>query len=236
MCNRRRAGRESAGAAGGAPTITNGIAGYTVGDNAPTPNTFDVDTLVTGGVANIDPSSLTIVTPAPAGDATSTLASSSSHGLITTTFAVDGSGNTLATGTFSLTFGVCAPGTATYSATNPTCSTGTLTYEPISNQNMGDEFKSSAKPRTSMKASASPPWSRRPCPRRDLHLTNAARASAFRPASTASPSTTPMSSRPSCRCPPASPTCPVPSVSTGGDANTIGPGHREILHRNRHGL
>jgi hypothetical protein len=130
----------TAGAAGGAPTITNGIAGYTVGSNAPTPNTFDVDTLVTGGVANVDPSSLTIVTPAPAADATSTVSSTSSNGLITTTFAVDGSDNTVATGTFGLTFGVCAPGTATYSATNSTCSTGTLSYAPSSNQDMGDQF------------------------------------------------------------------------------------------------
>jgi hypothetical protein len=130
----------TAGAAGGAPTITNGIAGYTVGSNAPTPNTFDVDTLVTGGVANVDPSSLTIVTPAPTADATSTVSSTSSNGLITTTFAVDGSGNTVATGTFGLTFGVCAPGTATYSATNSTCSTGTLSYAPSSNQDMGDQF------------------------------------------------------------------------------------------------
>ena len=63
----------SAGAAGSAPTITNSIAAFTVGENEPTPNTFDLDTLVQGGVANIDTSSLTIVTPAPAGDATSTL-------------------------------------------------------------------------------------------------------------------------------------------------------------------
>jgi hypothetical protein len=131
----------TAGAAGGAPTVTNGIAAFTVGDNTPAANTFDVDTLVQGGVANIDPTSLTIVTPAPAGDATSTVASSSSHGLVTTTLAVDGSGNVLATGPFSLTFGVCSPGTAAYSATDPTCSTGTLTYEPTSNQNMGDELK-----------------------------------------------------------------------------------------------
>ncbi len=131
----------SAGAAGSAPTITNSIAAFTVGENEPTPNTFDLDTLVQGGVANIDTSSLTIVTPAPAGDATSTLNSTSSHGFLTTTFAVDGSGNTLATGPFSLTFGACAPGTATYSASNSACSTGTLTYEPSSNQNMGDELK-----------------------------------------------------------------------------------------------
>jgi hypothetical protein len=130
-----------AGAAGSAPTITNGIAAFTVGENAPTPSTFDVDTVVQGGVANIDPTSLTIVTPAPAGDATSTVTSSSSHGFITTTFAVDGSGNTLATGPFGLTFGACSPGTATYSATNSACSTGTLTYDPSSNQNMGDELK-----------------------------------------------------------------------------------------------
>jgi hypothetical protein len=130
----------TAGAAGGAPTVTNGIAGYTVGANDPTPNTFDVDTLVQGGVANVDPSSLTIVTPVPAADATSTVSSTSSNGLITTTFAVDGSGNTVATGTFSLTFGVCAPGTATYSATDATCSTGTLSYAPSSNQDMGDQF------------------------------------------------------------------------------------------------
>ena len=131
----------SAAAAGSAPTITSGIAAFTVGENAPTPSTFDVDTLVQGGVANIDTSSLTIVTPAPAGDATSTLTSSSSHGFLTTNFSVDGSGNTLATGPFGLTFGACSPGTATYSATNSACSTGTLTYEPSSNQNMGDELK-----------------------------------------------------------------------------------------------
>jgi hypothetical protein len=131
----------SAGAAGSAPVITNGIAGYTVGSNAPAANTFDVDTLVQGGAASIDPSSLTIVTPAPVGDASSSVTSTASNGLITTTFAVDGSGNTLATGTFGLTFGICASGTATYSASSPSCSTGTLSYVPSSNQNMGDELK-----------------------------------------------------------------------------------------------
>jgi hypothetical protein len=131
----------SAGAAGSAPTVTNGIAAFTVGDNDPGANTFDVDTLVTGGAANVDSNSLTVVNPAPAGDATSTVASSASHGFITTTLALDGSGNVLATGPFSLTFGVCAPGNDTYSAGNSACSTGTLTYAPSSNQNMGDELK-----------------------------------------------------------------------------------------------
>ena len=131
----------SAGAAGGAPVVANGIAGYTVGSNAPSANTFDVDTLVQGGAASIDPTSLTIVTPAPAADATSTVTSTASNGLITTTFAVDGSGNTVATGIFGLTFGICASGTATYSASSPSCSTGSLSYDPSSNQDMGDELK-----------------------------------------------------------------------------------------------
>ena len=128
-------------AAGGTPVVANGIAGYTVGSNAPSANTFDVDTLVQGGAASIDPTSLTIVTPAPAADASSTVTSTATNGLITTTFAVDGSGNTVATGTFSLTFGVCAAGTATYSSSSPSCSTGTLSYVPSSNQDMGDELK-----------------------------------------------------------------------------------------------
>ena len=130
-----------AGATGGAPVVGNGIAVYTVGSNAPSPSTFDVDTLVSGGAAAIDPTSLTIVTPVPAADGTSTVTSTAANGLITTTFAVDGSGNTLATGVFSLTFGICSSGTATYSASNPSCSTATLSYYPSSNQNMGDELK-----------------------------------------------------------------------------------------------
>ena len=130
-----------AGASGGAPVITNGIAGYTVGSKAPTPSTFDVDTLVQGGAASIDPTSLTIVTPVPAADGSSTVTSTATNGLITTTFAVDGSGNTVATGDFSLTFGICASGTATYSASSSSCSTGTLSYDTSSNQNMGDELK-----------------------------------------------------------------------------------------------
>ena len=130
-----------AGAAGGAPVVSNGIAGYTVGSNAPSANTFDVDTLVQGGAASIDPTSLTIVTPAPAADATSTVTSTASNGLITTTFAVDGSDDTVATGVFGLTFGICASGTPTYSASSPSCSTGTLSYYPSSNQDMGDELK-----------------------------------------------------------------------------------------------
>jgi len=130
-----------AGASGGAPVVASGIAAYTVGSNAPSPSTFDVDTLVQGGAASIAPTSLTIITPVPAADGSSTLASTAAKGLITTTFAVDGSGNTVATGIFGLTFGICASGTATYSASNPSCSTGTLSYYPSSNQNMGDELK-----------------------------------------------------------------------------------------------
>ena len=127
-------------AAQSAPVITNGIAAFTVGDTSPTPNTFDVLTLVQGGASSVDTSSLAIVNPAPAIDASSTVSASSSHGFITTTLATTG-GTVNATGPFSLTFGYCAPGDATYSATDPNCSTGTLSYDPSSSQNMGDELK-----------------------------------------------------------------------------------------------
>jgi hypothetical protein len=97
-------------------------------------------TLVQGGASGVDTSSLAIVNPAPANDASSTVSASSSHGYITTTLATTG-GTVNATGPFSLTFGYCAPGDATYSTGDPNCSTGTLTYDPSRSQNMGDELK-----------------------------------------------------------------------------------------------
>jgi len=113
---------------GGTGTMTTG------GAVSSTPwSTFDVDTLVTGGSANVTASSITILTDVPAADraAPSVVSATASHGLI------EYIQSAAPTGTFSLTFGLCN-GVATYSATNPLCTTGTINYVTGVGQDMGD--------------------------------------------------------------------------------------------------
>ena len=99
--------------------------------------TFDTYTIIPGGAAAVEPSSLTVVSDVPASqrgiptyvDADATL------GLIKFV------PSATASGTFSLTFGWCDPGTAAYSAGNLACHTGTITYGPTVVQTMGDSVQ-----------------------------------------------------------------------------------------------
>ena len=72
------------------------------------PDRFDVYTLITGGAASVDSTSLTILSDVPAADRgqPSTVAATASNGIITYVQSA------VPTGTFSLTFGICAAGTA----------------------------------------------------------------------------------------------------------------------------
>ena len=99
-------------------------AGNFVSDAAPLQ--FDVYTIIAGGAAAVQPSSLTIVNDVPAADRgmPSGVTATTANGLITYVQSA------APTGTFDLTFGYCAAGTATYSAADPNCHTGTITYGP----------------------------------------------------------------------------------------------------------
>ena len=68
--------------AAGGPTIADGYAGYTPGTTSP-PSQFDVLTLVSGGAASVNTSSLTIVSQPASG--TATASPSGSNGIITYT-------------------------------------------------------------------------------------------------------------------------------------------------------
>ena len=115
----------SAGAAA-APVVADGTAGYVPASvpgapQTPVANQFDVLTLVTGGAAAVDPSSLTIVTGPASG--TTSVAATASSGIVTFTPAAT------TVGTQLLTFAYCAPGVA-YSPGAALCTTATLTYVP----------------------------------------------------------------------------------------------------------
>ena len=115
-----------AAAAGGAPVIADGYAGYTPGSTAP-PNQFDVLTLVSGGASSVNTASLTIVSQPASGSATAS--AGASNGIITYTPA------TGTTGPQTLTFAYCAPG-ATY-PTAGSCTTANLVYAPSVGEYMG---------------------------------------------------------------------------------------------------
>ena len=85
---------------------------------------FDVYTIVPGGAAAVEPSSLTIVedVPAPARGMDSYVVATAQRGLIS--YAQGGG----AVGDFTLTFGICDAGTTTFSASDPTCHLGEITY------------------------------------------------------------------------------------------------------------
>jgi len=112
--------------AAGAPTIANGYAGYTPGSTSPS-NQFDALTLVSGGAASVNTSSLTIVAQPASG--TATVTATASNGIITYT---PTSGTT---GTQTLTFAYCSPGATYPSAGN--CTTATMTYAPSSGEYLG---------------------------------------------------------------------------------------------------
>ena len=90
------------------------------------PNVFDVYTIIPGGKAAVEPSSVTVVTdvPAPNRGVPSSVIANANNALITYLPSASPSG------TFSLTFGYCATGTATYSAIDPNCATGIMNYGP----------------------------------------------------------------------------------------------------------
>ncbi len=112
------------------PSIANGNAAYTPGSTSP-PNQFNVLTLVSGGAASVNTSSLTVVSQPSSGSAT--VATTSTTGIVTYTPA---SGTT---GVQTLTFAYCAPGDTYPSAGN--CTTATLSYTPSSTQYFGGEVE-----------------------------------------------------------------------------------------------
>ena len=109
-----------------APSVSNGVAGYTPGSTSP-PNQFNALTLVAGGAASVNTASLAIVSEPASGSATVT--TSSTNGIITYTPA---SGTT---GVQTLTLAYCAPGDTYPSAGN--CTTATVSYTPSSSQYFG---------------------------------------------------------------------------------------------------
>ena len=114
---------------GGTGTLSTG--GYVT---SAAPDAFDVYTLISGGAASVDSSSLTILSDVPSADRgePSTVAATASHGVITYLQAA------APTGTFTLTFGICATGVATYSVTNSSCGIGHISYSAGQGQDVGD--------------------------------------------------------------------------------------------------
>jgi hypothetical protein len=97
--------------------------------------TFDVYTIIPGGKAAVQPSSVTVLTDVPASmrGMPTYVQASADYGLLKFV------PSTTASGEFSLTFGYCDTGTASYSAGNPACHTGTINYAPTTVQTMGDQ-------------------------------------------------------------------------------------------------
>jgi hypothetical protein len=112
--------------AAGGPVIGNGYASYTPGSVSP-PTQFDVLTLVSGGAASVNTSSLTIVTQPASG--TATAAPTATNGIVTYTPASGTTGNQ------TVTFAYCAPGDTYPSAGN--CTTATLTIAPSVGEYLG---------------------------------------------------------------------------------------------------
>ncbi len=94
------------------------------------PTQYNVMSLVSGGAANVNPSSLYIAAQPPISDGYAQVTTTSTTGIITM------QPESTATGNFSLTFGYCAPG-ETY-PTGPDCSTATLTYDAGSSTIVGE--------------------------------------------------------------------------------------------------
>ena len=125
----------SPAAAASAPVITPGVLGYLPSSNpespgsttAPVPNQIKVTTLVTGGSASVNTSSLTIVTQSTSGSAAAN----------TTSDVVTWTPTTATTGIQTVTFAMCAP-SVSYSVGNPLCTDSTLTFNPATVQPMGE--------------------------------------------------------------------------------------------------
>ncbi len=112
-----------------APTAT--LSGETIYFNAP--DTNDVLTLVTGGAASVNTSSLTVVSQPPADDGSVVATPSTTHGLVAMYPALNPADNS-----FSATLAYCAP-TFTY-PTAGECTTFTMTYTLAVGQDMGDQL------------------------------------------------------------------------------------------------
>ena len=97
-------------------------------------NRFDVYT-VSGGKANVSPTSLTILSDVPAAGRgmPSRVTADANNGVITYVQSAT------PTGTLDLTYGICRTGTATYSAADPTCATGVIHYSPGVTSNIGGD-------------------------------------------------------------------------------------------------
>ena len=97
---------------------------------------FTVVSLVTGGSAKVDKTSLAVVTAPSATDGTATTTKGTAgHAYVE--FKPSTKLTPTANPTFSLTFGICAAGKATYSAATATCTTGTITYKGTTGHEMG---------------------------------------------------------------------------------------------------
>ena len=97
---------------------------------------FDVYTIVPGGAAAVEPSSLTIIedVPSAARGMDSYVVATAARGLVTY---AQGAG---AAGDFALTFGICDAGTAAFSASDPTCHVGEITYRQGSISRLGQRL------------------------------------------------------------------------------------------------
>jgi titin len=110
---------------------TASLSGETIFFNPP--DTNDALTLVTGGAANVNTSSLVVVSQPPADDGYVVAKPSSTHGLVAMYPALNPVDNS-----FSATLAYCAP-TYTYPAAGE-CTTFTMTYTLATGQDMGDQL------------------------------------------------------------------------------------------------
>ena len=108
-----------------------GFASYTTGATTVRNTVSTIVSMVTGGTANMDTASLTIVTQPPVTKGSATVSHTASHAYITFTPKAS------TTGKFSLKFGICGKTKATYSPTTPTCTSNTMTYAAGATHPMG---------------------------------------------------------------------------------------------------
>jgi large repetitive protein len=111
------------------------------------PTQFNAMSLVSGGAANVNPSSLYIASQPPISDGYAQVTTTSTTGIITM------QPESTAVGNFSLTFGYCAPG-ETYPS-GPDCSTATLTYDAGSSTLVGENVSISISSETIYESPAS---------------------------------------------------------------------------------
>ena len=111
------------------------------------PTQYNAMSLVSGGAANVNPSSLYIAAEPPISDGYAQVTTTSTTGIITM------QPESTATGSFSLTYGYCAPG-ETY-PTGPDCSTATLTYNAGASTLVGENVSVSISSETIYESPAS---------------------------------------------------------------------------------